>query len=74
MSHSSDQLREVLSVWKETAEGSETLSFKNRIYELLQCFADTLEPKILVNLKFVLGKFNTVPLNNEEPLVSSSEK
>jgi hypothetical protein len=68
MSHSSDQLRKVLSVWKETADGSETLSLKNRIYELLKCFVDILEPKILANLKFVLGKFKTVPLNNEKPL------
>jgi hypothetical protein len=55
-------------VWKETAEGSETLSLKNRIYELLKCFADFLEPKILADLKFVLGKFQTVPLNNEKSL------
>jgi hypothetical protein len=55
-------------VWKETAEGSETLSLKNRIYELLKCFADVLEPKILADLKFLLEKFQTVPLNNEKPL------
>jgi len=55
-------------VWKETDEGSETLSLKNRIYELLKCFVDVLEPKILANLKFVFGKFQTVALNNEKPL------
>jgi hypothetical protein len=56
MSHSSDQLREVLAVWKETAEASETMSLKNRIYGLLKCFVDILEPKILANLKFLLGE------------------
>lgn len=55
-------------MWKETAERSETLSLKNRIYEQLECFADILEPKILTNLKFALGKFKSVPLKHEKPL------
>jgi hypothetical protein len=57
-------------VWKKTTEDSETLSLKNRIYELPKCFTDVLQPHILANSKSVLRKVKTVPLNKEKPLIS----
>jgi hypothetical protein len=69
-SQNTDQLRELLSVWKETAEESETLSLKNRIYELPKCVTDVVELPILANLKSVLRKLKPGPLSNEKPLFS----
>jgi len=64
MSHSSDQLRETVCVEGNSRRKRNTVA-QNRIYEHLECFADILEPKILANLKFALGKFKTVHLKHE---------